>query len=196
MKNFNQAHKGTVALCTTDSVGRVTYAFVIVDGVRNTERKFSNPDAIAMDVELANRKLPVMQDILDKDGKPVVDATTGEVKQKEVMQDAPAHLLAVQATAMPVSVGQEIEFFTNAIGYSFIKGAGANKALLRTEKLADYANQVGEQIDIVQSKVSNEIVQTLLVQSIAERFKANIAPKSKQATSSVSALKADAFNDK
>ena len=180
MKNFNAPAKAKVAFIIRDPHNRATYVIVEKEGVREGERKFTMPDAIALDIELQNRK--------------VVDPTD---PNKTV--DAPAHLLMVVANhENPIVVGDMLSYFQPSDGsMPFMSGSNRVRDNKEFTGKLEAMLAIQERHDLIHANITDPTLASLMcAPGYARAEKIMQGNKKKQATSSVSALKADAFNDK
>ena len=175
MKNFNAPQSAKVALIINNNAGEITYLFVEKDGARTGERTFTNPDAIALEIELANRK------VADPN-----DAT------KTV--DAPAHLVMIKANGKPTLVGDKINFFmpSNPDAMAFMSGANDAFRKRQFTKQLGAVLDIQESISLVDNNVEDSKLADILKSPLYARAERIMAPKDKSKPT-VSALQADAF---
>jgi acyl-homoserine lactone acylase PvdQ len=175
MKNFNAPMNAKVALIVTNQNNEVTYLFVEMDGTRKGERSFTNPDALALDTELANRK------VADPN-----DAT------KQV--DAPAHLVMVKANGKPTNVGDKINFFMPSDSTQMPFMAGANDAFRKRQfvKQLTAVTDIQQSLDLISANVTDATLASIVATPLYARAE-RIMQGNKPAVKAVSALQADAF---
>lgn len=178
MKNFNSPRNAKVALIVNNQNNETTYVFVVVDGVRSGERTFTNPDAIAKDIELANRK------VADP-----ADAT------KEI--ESPAHLVMIKSNGKPTQVGDTISYFQPSDATQMAFMAGANDAFRKRQfsKQLTAVLDIQESVELVDANVADARLAEILKNPLYARAERIMEPKNKKATA-VSALQADAFAGK
>lgn len=175
MKNFNSPMNAKVALIVNNQSGEITYLFVEMDGTRKGERTFSNPDALSLDTELANRK------IVDPN-----DAT------KTI--DAPAYLVMVKANGKPTNVGDKINFFMPSDANQMPFMAGANDAF-RQRKFVKQLHAFGDvqqSLDTIKANVTDETLVAIISAPLYARAQ-RIVGGNKPTEKAVTALQADAF---
>jgi hypothetical protein len=178
MKNFNAPAKAKVAFIVKNQQDEITFVFVEQEGIRQGERSFTNPEAIALDVELANRKIADPAD-----------------PKKEI--ESPAHLVMVKSNGKPTLVGDTISYFQPSDATAMPFMAGANDAFRKRQfgKQLTAVLDIQESVSLVDANVEDVRLAEILKSPLYARAERIMQGNKKQDKPAVTALQADAFKN-